>query len=151
MYWKKLLKEGGMDKTRIGKLTSNRKEWKLLVKARIKHIERWEERGGKMNQEERGERNQIREIQDSFDCDECGEKMRSKAGLINHIKRTHEISSQKETFKCDRCNKIYKYQGNLVNHSRICEGGTVQADNRKCTTCNKEYHYKNFARHKKTC
>jgi hypothetical protein len=151
LYWKKLLKEGGIDKTRIGKLTSNRKEWKLLVKERIKHLEKWEERGGKRNQEERGERNQIREIEESLECEECGEIMRSKAGLINHIKKTHEISSQKVTFKCNMCNKVYKYQGNLVNHSRICEGVTVQTDNRKCTTCNKEYHYKNFARHKKTC
>ena len=47
MYWKKLLKEGGIGKTRIGKLTSNRKEWKLLVKERIKHLEKWEEKGGK--------------------------------------------------------------------------------------------------------
>ena len=44
MYWKKLLKEDGIDKTRIGKLTSNRKEWKLLVRERIKHLEKWEER-----------------------------------------------------------------------------------------------------------
>ena len=107
--------------------------------------------GGKRNQEERGERNKIRETEESLDCEVCGETMRSKAGLVNHIKRTHEISSQKATFKCNTCNKIYKYKGNLVTHRKICEGVTAQTENRKCTTCNKEFHYKNFARHKKSC
>ena len=152
MYWKKLLKEGGIDKTRIGKLTSDRKEWKATVRERIKHLEKWERRGGKRYQEEeRGERNQIRQLEETLNCDECGETFRSKAGLVNHIKRLHEVSSQKATFKCDSCEKIFQYQGNLVTHSKICEGSTVNPDNRKCITCNKEVHYKNFARHKKTC
>ena len=152
MYWKKLLKEGGIDKTRIGKLTSDRKEWKATVRERIKHLEKWERRGGKRYQEEeRGERNQIRQLEETLNCDKCGETFRSKAGLVNHIKRLHEVSSQKATFKCDSCEKIFQYQGNLVTHSKICEGSTVNPDNRKCITCNKEVHYKNFARHKKTC
>ena len=151
IYWKKLLREGGIDKTRIGKLTSNRKEWKKIVRERTKHLEKWERRGGKRNQEERGERNQLREIEVSFKCDECEENCTSKAGLVNHIKRMHEISSQKVTFKCNTCNKVFQYQSNLVNHSRICEGITVDPEKRKCLTCSKEYHYKNFARHKKKC
>ena len=62
LYWKQLVKEEGIDKTKIGKTTSNRKEWKMIVKQRMNHLEKWERRrkeesGGKRSQEERGERN----------------------------------------------------------------------------------------------
>ena len=53
LYWKQLVKEAGIDKTRIGKVTSNRKEWKRIVKERMNHLEKWERRGGKRSQEER--------------------------------------------------------------------------------------------------
>ena len=37
-YWKKLLKEAGIDFTEIGKLTADRKEWKRRVNERMKHL-----------------------------------------------------------------------------------------------------------------
>ena len=38
LYWKKLLKEAGMDWTKVGELTKDRKVWKALVKERMKHL-----------------------------------------------------------------------------------------------------------------
>ena len=57
LYWKKLLREGGMDYTNINKLTLKRKEWKKdTVMKRMQHLEKWETRGAKRNSEERGKR-----------------------------------------------------------------------------------------------
>jgi hypothetical protein len=91
LYWKKLLREGGIDHTNIGVLTENRKEWKKIVMKRMNHLEKWERRGGKRTQEERGERNQLREEPEGFTCDweGCGKECKSKAGLVNHRRRMH--------------------------------------------------------------
>ena len=48
LYWRKLLREAGVDVTRIGRLTADRKEWKGIVRRRMKRIEEWEwSRGNK--------------------------------------------------------------------------------------------------------
>ena len=41
LYWKQLLKEAGIDWTRIDRLTKDRKEWKALVNKRMKHLQEW--------------------------------------------------------------------------------------------------------------
>ena len=154
LFWKKLLKEGGIDYTTIGKETSNRKEWKRRVMTRMKHLEKWERRGGKRNTEERGERNQLPEVPETYICtvEECRKVCKSKAGLVNHTKRMHEISSQKVTFKCNICNQIFKYETNLVNHTKTCNGIREEnSDFRTCSNCNKRITYNNFARHRRTC
>ena len=51
LYWKQLVKEAGIDKTKIGKISSNSKEWKMIVKDRMNHLEKWERRGGKRGKE----------------------------------------------------------------------------------------------------
>jgi ribosomal protein L31 len=154
LYWKKLLREGGIDHTNIGVLTENRKEWKKIVMKRMNHLEKWERRGGKRTQEERGERNQLREEPEGFTCDweGCGKECKSKAGLVNHRKRIHQKSSQKVTFKCNSCNEVFPYESNLINHNKACEG-TQSGDTNttKCATCNKNISKSNFSRHKRTC
>ena len=45
LYWKRLLKEAGLDYTKINQLTKDRKAWKSIVRERVKHIQEWERKG----------------------------------------------------------------------------------------------------------
>ena len=154
IFWKKIVREAGLDYTEIGKRTANRKEWKQIVNQRTKHLESWERRGGKRNNEERGERNQRAPENESLTCDfeGCGKVCLSKAGLTIHRKRIHEISKDKVKFKCDTCNLIFELKSALVNHERGC-GGLIasSSDLRKCDKCLSEVSKSNFARHRKSC
>lgn len=153
LYWKRLIKEAGMDSTRINQLTEDRKEWKRLVNERVKHIDNWEKKAGHKTNGERGERN-IRSDNDDLTCDVegCGKICKSKAGLTNHRRRTHEISKEKVKFECQRCKEIFKYEGALVNHNKICTGmNAIGDDNRKCDICTKEIRKNNFKRHYDSC
>ena len=69
LYWRRLVKEAGIDETRIASLTKERKEWKSLIRTRMKHLQEWDRRGGKKVLEERGERNITVGVQDDFTCD----------------------------------------------------------------------------------
>ena len=46
-YWKRILKEAGIDWTQIGQLTQDRKIWKSIVNERMKYLEPWKRRKGK--------------------------------------------------------------------------------------------------------
>ena len=72
IYWKRLLKEAGIDYTEIGRLTSDRKSWKALINERMKHLEEWEKKGAKSLQNvERGARNFVVENDENFICSHC--------------------------------------------------------------------------------
>ena len=47
LYWKGILKEAGIDWTRIGVLTGDRKKWKEIVRERMKWLQEWEWSKGK--------------------------------------------------------------------------------------------------------
>ena len=49
LYWKKLLREAGIDYTNINELTQDRKSWKTLVMERVDTIHEWEKKGGNEN------------------------------------------------------------------------------------------------------
>ena len=154
LYWKKLVKEAGLDYTRIDSLTKDRKIWKSTVKERVSHLKEWERRGGHKVNEVRGDRNNIPNVDNELMCDyeDCGKVCRSKAGLVNHIRRIHEISKNKAKFKCVECGESFKLKGNLVNHKRICtKVRASQASNRKCNVCQREVSKSNFARHYRSC
>ena len=153
IYWQKLLREAGIDWTRIGQLTKERKEWKALVKKRMDHLEKWEERRGKRVAEDSGERNTLLDTQtQDHTCEVCGKVCKSKAGLTVHRRRMHERSDQKVTFKCQGCNLHFEFEANLHNHEKSCTGReTVDSDMRKCNICNREVSKSNFARHRRQC
>ena len=147
LYWKRLLKEAGIDWTRIEGLTKDRKEWKQLVRDRMKYLQEWERRGAHRVPETRGERNII--VDDSsLVCDVCDKICKSKAGLTIHRKRMHEISSQKIVFTCDRCSETFNQDANLINHKKSCTGlRALDPDKKTCNICNKTLGKANFKRH----
>ena len=153
LYWKNLLREAGIDYTNIKKLTEDRKQWKAIVKSRMKHLEEWERKGGKSTLESRGSRNQIPE-QDGLICDYegCGKEFVSKAGLTIHRKRIHEISKEKVKFTCQLCQEEFTQEANLKNHLKSCTGlRASQPGKKKCDKCLGEYAKKSFAAHYKRC
>ena len=123
-YWKRIEKKEGMDWTDIGRLTEDRKIWKASVRERIDHLEEWEKRLAHNNTKPQQERNQRKVDYDNFICviNGCEKNWRSKAGLVNHRRRMHQISKEKVTFKCDVCNTAFKTKCNLVN---TCLGGVA--------------------------
>ena len=155
LFYKRLVKEAGMDFTKIGELTKNRKVWKKKVKARMKHLSEWEKQRGKKSQGAETERNNlVQEGANNLICDVegCYKVCKSKAGLVIHRKRMHDVSSQKIIFKCNRCNLSFKQEANLLNHKKAGCGGATNDDNvRKCEKCNKNISKGNIARHRRSC
>ena len=153
LYWKRLLKEAGIDWTKISMLTRDRKAWKITVRSRAEHLQEWERKAGHRVNEVRGERN-TRHVDDDFICDweGCGKICKSKAGLTNHRKRIHEISNQKVMFNCQRCGETFKSEANLKNHNKICTGiHAADPDLRQCDICQRQISKGNFARHYRKC
>ena len=97
LYWKGLLKQAGLDYTRIDLLTKDRKEWKAIVNERMRHLEKWERRRGKKVPEESGNRDVVVE-EVGYVCEECNKVCKNKAGLTVHRRRMHGRSDQKVTF-----------------------------------------------------
>ena len=153
LYWKRLMKEAGLDTTRVNQLTKDRKEWKRMVNERVKHLDEWESKAGNRTMGERGERNKLPDNENlTCDVEGCGKTCKSKAGLTNHRRRMHEKSKEKVRFECQRCKEIFEYESNLVNHAKICTGmSAVDPDNRRCDICSKELRKSNYSRHFKAC
>ena len=152
LYWKKLLKEAGIDWTRINQLTSDRKEWKGIVKQRMKNLEKWERGNGHRSTDPPGERNVQREAEITWICEYegCERVCKSKAGLVNHTRKMHQKPKDKVTFKCDSCNLVFDQKGNLVNHKKGCGGAVALREGyKKCNICGKEVLSGNFNRHRR--
>ena len=145
LYWKQLLKEAGIDWTRIDGLTRDRKVWKQLVRDRMKYIEEWERKGAHGVNEDRGDRKVTVEVEESFVCEVCDKICKNKAGLTIHRKRMHERYKQKVIFTCDRCSETFNQEGNLINHKKACTGlRALDQDKKTCDICGKTLGKKNF-------
>ena len=117
------------------------------------HLQKWEERGGKRSQGERGERNTLQQ-ETSLICEweGCGRSFKSKAGLTIHRKRIHEVSKLKVMFKCEPCSEEFSQEANLINHQKICTGLRAEdPTKRKCNFCMGEFKKKSFNQHYKRC
>ena len=159
-YWKKLLREAGLDSTKIGKLTSDRKEWKRIVRERMKHLAEYDKSKGNKWTGQWMERNEKKETPEGFVCEECGKVCRSKGGLTIHSKRMHNVSKLKKQFTCKKCGSPFQQEANLLNHQKFsgeCSGELVRArkyvaKRKECPHCGKEMAATNISRHiKEAC
>ena len=57
LYWRKLIREAGMDVNEMDKLTQDRKGWRRAVEARMEHLHKWEKSNAKKQNGETTERN----------------------------------------------------------------------------------------------
>ena len=151
LYWKKLLKEAGMDYTKVNNLTKDRKEWRRIVRVRSNHKHEWERKAAhSFDGEDRGQRNVECELEEIFECEYCEKICRSKAGLVLHIKRMHEISTIKKNFDCDKCKLSFTLEANLKNQKKNCSGLVACSRNLKKCSCGKEVTASNFLRHQRS-
>ena len=150
LYWKKLLREAGIDASRIGQLTKDRKAWKARVKQRMDHLALWEESRGKRYQGPELARNQPKEREVIFECEVCGKVCKNKGGLTIHRKRMHEASSLKKAFPCELCGQVFKQEANRFNHAKVCEGPGNQ-HLRKCLFCGSLINKKSLKQHERDC
>ena len=150
LYWKKLLREAGLDWTRIGQLTSDRRVWKGRVRERMDHLRKWEWSQGHKWEGAQMERNVPKEEESVFQCDVCAKVCKSKAGLVIHRKRMHDASSMKKLFKCDTCAKEFKQEANLRNHAKVCLA-SVANEKVQCDACGKSFTRRGFPRHRTAC
>ena len=155
VYWRKLVREAGLDVTKIGKMTADRGRWKELVKKRMAHLEKYEWSRGHTWQGDPLERNATKEEDFVFVCDDCGKVCKSKAGLTIQVRRMHEVSAMKQKFECE-CGKSFKQEANLKNHRKKCGGEEVVVEARVykgkrgiCPGCGQEMAATNIARHRK--
>ena len=151
-YWKKLLREAGVDTTDMKRLTSDRKMWKGIVMDRMKQIDKWEASQGHSWQGEVVERNEPPAPEPViFDCRVCGKICKSKGGLVNHRRRMHEESDAKKLFKCEKCERDFKKKSDLENHAKVCGGAVASAVGRVKCVCGKEYAQSYFRKHRTKC
>ena len=159
LYWKKLLREAGIDWTEAGTIAQNRTEWKGRVMDRIEHLERQERQGAHHYEWEPGEQRLDRNVepeqqqqQEEWRCQHpgCNRICKSKAGLRIHQVRMHE--APRKIFRCEKCGMELRTEGNWKNHVKRCMGERAE-DPRKvrCVTCGEEFSKSNIARHRRTC
>ena len=148
-YWKKLLREAGIDSTNLGAATRDRKAWRKSVKERMAWLDEWEKSQGHHWRGRRTERNNVREEEVEWICEVCKKKCKSKAGLVVHRRRMHEESEKKKKFECEECGENFRQEANMLNHRKLC-GGRSSGDRKVCA-CGREFAKSYIARHRRKC
>ena len=101
-YWRKLLKEAGINWAEPPKLATDRKKWIAIVVSRVEHIHEWETERAKHHQTRQKTNIHKRNLTPpppSLTCEVCNKQCKTRAGLTIHRKRMHrptEIS-----FSCE--------------------------------------------------
>ena len=147
-YWRKLVKEAGIDPTNLDTLTANRKEWREIIKKRTNHVERWERSHG--NREAPAEFPRNTEVaRRDLTCPECQKACKSAGGLSIHIKRIHR--QPRNQFLCPTCQKEFNSENTMKNHAKRCQGERRVGGSVQCKQCGAWITATNFARHRKRC
>ena len=133
-------------------MTKERKEWKKIVKTRMARLDVWEKSQGHKWTGEKPERNMRKEEgEQDLKCSVCGNVCKSKAGLVIHKRRMHEVSKEKKVFKCEDCGVELQQEANLLNHKKVCGGAEASSPDRRKCVCGKEYSKGYIGTHKKKC
>ena len=155
LYWKRILKESGVDWTDVERLCGDRDGWRACVRERMEHLHRWERQLGNRYVWEGGEdaleRNVGRVIELVCKYEGCGKVCRSKGGLVQHQKRIHRAPPERVMFECGRCGMRCETEVARINHERSCMGGSVRERQRVCEECGEWVNRGNYARHVRGC
>ena len=150
-YWRKLVREAGIDPDNVEIHANNRTRWKKQIKVRMKRIREWEEHtarkhGNNEQEVESMTRNMKRNpAKESLRCDwnNCGRLCKTKAGLKANQRTAHREKSV--TFNCCKCGGFFNSHGAKQNHAEICQGATRGT----CAHCLRILNIPNMARHKR--
>ena len=127
-YWRRLIKEVGMEVNMIEQLTSNREDWKVIVKKRQLHMEEYERQQGKTYKIPEGT-GKIDQRGQGVRCDDAkclykgrNRVFRTRAALTIHQKRLHRDLTNAPLFVCPNCSDEFKQEGSMKNHYKRCDG-----------------------------
>ena len=161
LYWKRLLKEAGIDWTDIERRTKDRKEWKKCIRNRMERVHRWEEQKGHKYVWSEGEERVVRSecameeeaVGGGYVCryEGCGKICKSGGGRVIHEKRMHRVSEACVSFECDLCGCEFGTEGNRKAHRRTCTGGGMTVNKKQCGSCGRWVSRSNYARHVRGC
>jgi len=156
LYWKRLLKEAGIDVTDVERLTGDRETWKEMVNERMTVIDKWERQrahGYRWAEDEMAVTRNARVNVDSLVCryEGCERVCKSRAGLTMHEKRMHRVAEERVRYECDICGLVLQTEGARVNHRVSCLGGEQREGRRECGQCGSWVTKGNYARHVRTC
>ena len=155
LYWKKVMRESGMEYTEMECLCGDRDGWKERVKERMNHLDKWERQMGHKYEWEGNEARLERNVRGMIDLvcryEECGKVCKSKAGLTMHQKRMHRAPQERVRFECERCGVNVETEGAKANHERTCLGGRVEGNRRECASCGAWVTKGNYASHVRSC
>ena len=148
-YWKRILKEAGLDWTNIEGLTMDRKNWKGIVNERKKAMGEWE---NKMCEIHKGDLKPTRSqagkpvTEEGFKCrwPPCEKTCRTKVRRDHHETRIHKRNEL--IFECGKCHTTFEQKAQRTNHAKQCGG----APRGTCPDCGKELSTTNMARHRRT-
>ena len=102
-------------------------------------LEKWERSKGHHWRGEAVMRNAVNgAMAAEFVCGVCGKVCKSKAGVVIHRRRMHEVSKKKKLFKCEGCQEEFGQVANLWNHKKVCGGGASSSEKRMCV-CGREF------------
>ena len=156
-YWRRLIKEAGMEVNMIEELTSNRVDWKVIVKKRQLHMEEYERQQGKTYKIPMGT-DKIEQRSQGVRCDDakclykgCNRVFRTRAALTIHQKRLHRDLTNAPLFVCPNCSDEFKQEGSMKNHYKRCDGERTLNGKKECRNCMKWISKANFARHRLSC
>ena len=155
LYWKRVLKECGVDWTDVERVCSDRDGWKECVRERMNHLDKWERQQGHMYEwganERMCERNERRVIDLVCRYEGCEKVCKSKAGLVQHQKWKHRPAVDRVRFECGKCGGDFDTEVACEMHERSCGGERVTATRRECGVCGAWVLRGNFARHLRSC
>ena len=154
-YWRKLLKEAGVNWSEAPKIAQDRKQWKKMVNTRMQHLLEFEMGKAKHHQETIDRRNTT-PPRPSLTCEECGMECKSMGGLKIHIKRIHTDNNC--TFECPNCNRTFNAEATMKNHLKKCNPADersrariYQPEYRECRWCGIPKSATNMSRHENFC
>ena len=151
-YWSKLAKEAGWELLHLEQKAQDRKEWKMMVKERIKEITLWEET--QRNQYEGPARERAKKPPKELKCEVCDKECVSRSGLASHIRQIHTV--RKKEHQCEKCKEIFNQKANMINHQKKCLGKRSEPKKyistvKECPICSLPYSATNMARHIRSC
>ena len=161
LYWKRLLREAGMDWTDVERRAKDRDGWRKFVRERMERVYVWEKQKGHQYEwrdgEERVQRSEHVVVEQAegggFPCrwEGCGKVCKSGGGRTIHEKRMHRVSEARVRFVCDRCGCDFMTEGNRKAHWDTCTGGGRTDSSRQCGRCGGWVSRGNYARHLRGC
>lgn len=139
LYWKRMLREAGVDWTDVERMSGDRDGWKKMIGVRMEHLDVWERQKGhqyEWSADEVGLERNVRAGMNEWRCrfEGCERVCKSKAGLVSHERR-HRLAEERVRFVCERCDGVFETEVARVNHGRTCAGGGRGRGVRECGNC----------------